>query len=315
MNDGSKVTQLWSALKGQFPFELCLVAEEIGDDFARVITSARSMGIEEIELGSLWGDNIDEIPFGRLVDARDMLRDNGMRVRMVATQAFKTVFLGSVDVEDIPSDPHYGEHMDLFRTSVEAAIFFGAPLVRVFSFRREGMVGLGNPSPRLPWGGAFPDEMVDRVAAGLEPAVRLAKDGGLVVALENVRSCWCDSGRNTGKLLERIGSSSLRAIWDPANAYVSGEKDAAEVGYKAVRPFVAHVHLKDAVVEDVETGLTRWERIGDGSVGLGAQLEALQGDPFDGCISLETHWAPPDSDREVNTRRTYEGLVDLLKEL
>jgi len=305
----------WSSLEGRFPFDLCLVAEEIGDDPNRVIASARSMGINEIELGSLWGERIDHVPFGRLVEARRMFRDSDMHVRMVATQAFKTVSLDTVDVPDIPSDPHYREHMDLFRASIEAAVFFGAPMVRVFSYRRRGMPGLGNPSPRLSGGGPFPDEMLDRVASGLEPAVREAEQAGLIVALENVRSCWCDSGRNTARLLERIGSDSLRVIWDPANAYASGEEDAVEAGYRAVQPRIGHVHLKDVVVEDETTGRTRWERIGDGDVGLQAQLVGLRDDSFDGCISIETHWAPPGSDREANTRGTYVGLVDLLRKL
>ena len=313
MNDDRKPATSWREIKSGFPFELCLVAEEIGDDFGRVISSARSMGIEEIELGSLWGDGIGDAPFSRMIAARDMLRDRGIRVRMVATQAFKTVSLGSVDESDIPSDPHYREHMELFRVSIEAAKFFGALMVRVFSFRREDMAGLGNPSTRPRGGGAFTDEMVARVAAGLVPAVREAEKAGLVVALENVRSCWCNSGGNTRKVLEQVGSDSLRVIWDPANAFVSGEEDAVDAGYKAVKAFTAHVHLKDAVVEDVEAGRTRWERIGDGDVDLGRQLKALRDDSFAGCISIETHWAPQDSDRETNTRRTYEGLIELLE--
>jgi sugar phosphate isomerase/epimerase len=315
MNDDSNEIQPWEKFKDKFPFGLCLVAEEIGDDFARVVAFARSIGIEEIEIGSLWGARIDAVPFGRLVAARDILRGHGMRVRAVTTQAFKTVSLGHLDAAQIPADPHYLEDMELFRTSVRAAEFLGAPLVRAFSFRREGMTGLGNPSPRLPGGGVFPEEMVERVALGLAPAIREAEVSGVVVALENVRSCWCNSGRNTRKLLETVGSQSLRAIWDPANAYVSGEEDAVDAGYDAAKPFAAHVHLKDAVVENADTGLTRWERIGDGEVGLGTQLEALRAESFDGCISLETHWAPPGSDRETNTRRTYTGLIELLAAL
>ena len=309
------VARDWKILQQRFPFDLCLVAEEIGNDFERVIASARSMGIEEIELGSLWGQRIDDISFGRLVAARDILRDHGMRVRMVATEVFKTVFLGNADADEMSLDPHYRKHMALLRTCVEAAVFFGAPMVRVFSFRREGMVAVGNPSPRMPGGGTFPDEMVTRVAAGLAPAVREAEAAGLVVALENVRSCWCDSGRNTRRVLDKIDSESMRAIWDPANAYACGEEDAVEAGYAAIKSSVAHVHLKDVVVKNTETGLTRWERIGDGDTDLGAQLRALRDDSFDGCISLETHWAPPNSDREANTHGTYAGLVDLLDEL
>ena len=312
MTDNNSAKKAWPSLRTTLPFDVCLVAEEIGDDFGRVIASAETMGIEELELGSLWGERIDRVPFGSMVRARDMLRDRGIRVRMVATQAFKTVSLDSVEVKDIDSDPQFCEHMDLLRSSIAAAQFFDAPLVRTFSFRRSGMVGLGNPSPRQPGGGDFPERMAERVAAALKLAVRETRDAGLTLALENVRSCWGDSGRNTREIFDRVDSKSLQAIWDPANAFVSGEDDAVEGGYAAVKPDVVHVHLKDAAVEDRESGLTRWERIGDGEVGLGRQLRKLREDSFVGCVSIETHWLPPGSDREINTWKTFQGFVDLL---
>jgi L-ribulose-5-phosphate 3-epimerase len=304
----------WSQLAHRFPFDLCLVAGEVGDDWERTLAVARELDIRQIEFGALWGEQIQRVSLERLVRARDLLRSYGVRARMVAPEAFKAVRLDKVPLEGIDQEPHFQREMQLFRASLAAARFFDAPLVRVFSFRRVGMVGLGNPSPRHAEGGAFPAEMQEKVAHALRLACREAEQAGVTLTLENVRSCWGNGGLNTAQILERVDSSWLRVIWDPANAFVSGERPFPD-GYRAVQPHTAHVHLKDAVVVDDASGLTRWERIGEGGAGLEVQLAALRDDGYAGCVSIETHWSPPGGDRESNTRRTYEGLMALLERI
>ena len=177
------------------------------------------------------------------------------------------------------------------------------------------MVGLGNPSPRCAGGGAFPEEMQTKVVRALGLACQAAEDAGIVLGMENVRSCWGDSGHNAALILEQVGSPWLRAIWDPANALVSGEQGAFPEGYAAVESYVAHVHLKDALVLDEVSGLTQWERIGDGAVDLAGQLAVLKTGGYTGCASIETHWSPTGGEPESNTRGTYAGLMAILETL
>ena len=315
MSDKGGIRPAWSAIEDKFPFDLSLVAEETGSDLQRSLTVARSLGIRNIDIESPWGRRVDHAPFGDLVRAKELIAEHEIDVRIVATQAFKPVLLGSMDIASIGQDPHYREQLELLRISIYAARFFGAPMVRFFGFRRDSMIGLGNPTQRLAGGGEFPDEMVDKAAAALAPAIDFAQEQGVVLALENVRSCWCNSGRNTSLLLQAVDSPWLKVIWDPANAFVSGEEDVAGKGYSAVSSSVGHVHLKDAVVLDKERGLTDWVRIGDGSVDLLRSLQALKDDGYDGCVSIETHWRPEGSDREENTRGTYAGLMSLLEKI
>ena len=305
----------WEPIRQAFPFSLSLVAEEMGDDFERALKGACSMGISELEFGSLWGDRIDTVPFERMVIAREMLDRAGLSVRILSTGAFKPVNLEAVDREHIHTDPNVIEHLRLLNTTIEAAGFFGAPLVRIFTFRRDTIPALGNPSPREPDGGDFPDEILDKIAIALEPALQFAERKGVALAVENVRSCWCNSGKNTARLLERVQSPWLKVIWDPANAYVSGETKVVETGYRLVKPSIAHIHLKDAVVVDNQTGLIEWEKIGAGECDIATQLRALRDDGYDGCLSIETHWNPAGSDREENTYQTYLGLIGLLEQI
>ncbi len=299
----------------QFPFRLSLVLEEVGVNFERALVVANELGIHDVEFGSLWGQRIDLASMSRLVRAKRLLDKYEMRTRVVAGPTFKIVYLGSVPLEHIEREPHFQEQMQLLKAQLAAACFFDAPLARIFSFRREGMVAMGNPSPRYAQGGAFPEAMQEKVAKALRLACREAENARVKLGLENVRSCWGNSGHNSALILERVDSPWLSVIWDPANGFVCGEEDAYPAGYEAIKPYISHVHLKDAVVEDNANGTIRWERIGDGDVGLDGQLAALKVDGYGGCASIETHWSPPGGNKEANTRRTCEGLIEILERI
>jgi sugar phosphate isomerase/epimerase len=305
----------WPDLADKFPFYLAVVMEEIGHDFERTLSVARELGITHVEFGRVWGERADIVPQETLKKAKDLLEKYKIRAHMIAPATFKSVLLGSVPLEHIKAEPHFQEEMGWLKRQLAVAQFFEVPLLRVFSFRREGMIGLGNPSPRRPQGAPFPEEMQEKVARALSLACQEAEKAGVTLALENVRSCWGNSGYNTALILERVNSPWLRVIWDPANAFVSGEEDAYPAGYEAVKPYIALVHLKDAVVVDTATGLIRWERMGDGQVPYLDQLRALKEAGYDGGVSIETHWSPPGGDPESNTRNTYAGLMAILAQL
>jgi sugar phosphate isomerase/epimerase len=166
----------------------------------------------------------------------------------------------------------------------------------------------------LAGGGPLPEEELERIAAGLALACEVAEEEDVLPGLENVRSCWGNSGENTARILRRVASPRLRAIWDPGNDFVSGGVPYPD-GYEAVRPFIAHVHVKDAAVRDHAAGLTSWEAMGAGEIPYAAQFRALLRDGYAGVVSLETHWRPEGGDGEQATRASFAGLQRLLRSL
>ena len=74
----------------------------------------------------------------------------------------------------------------------------------------------------------------------------MAESAGVTLAFENVRSCNIGTGAETARLMETVNSPNLRVIWDPGNAYVSGEARPYPDGYEVVKPWIVHVHVKDA---------------------------------------------------------------------
>jgi sugar phosphate isomerase/epimerase len=295
-----------------FPFTLAVITDEIAPDLETALPVAAELGMRVVELNQVGKKNVADLTREEQARARELLEAAGMRVVAVGPPCFKACVLDGVPAGGVGEAPVFQEHLATLRRTVDAAHAFGAPSVRVFSFRRSGMVGLGNPSPRLPQGGPIPGPMLERIAAGLRLACEVAEEGDVTLVLENVRSCWGNTGVNARRILDAVASPRLRALWDPGNDYVSGGVPYPD-GYEAVRPYLAHVHLKDARVCDPATGLTAWEAVGAGEIDAGAQLRALARDGYEGVVSLETHWRAPGHDAAWSTRRSMEGLKRLLE--
>lgn len=297
---------------GMQPFRFGAVTDELDDDLERALAIARDLEISTVELNQLWGRNIVELDEEQLSRAQALLERAQVPVAAIDPPCFKPCVLDHLPVGRVAEDPEVARHLGLLDQSLALARRFGAPFVRVFSFRRSGILGLGNPSPRRPGGGPIPEEMLDRIAEGLREAARRAEESGLILLLENVRSCWANTGVNAAAVLEAVDSPALRALWDPGNDFVSGGIPYPE-GYEAVRPYVRHVHVKDASVVDPAAGLTRWEPIGAGEIDYQSQMRALLEDGYTGVVALETHWRPSDASPESASRRSFAGLLALTR--
>ena len=296
------------------PFRFGAVTDELDDDLDRALAIARDLGIGAVELNQLWGRGVVELPETEIARAERILGAAGTNIVAIDSPCFKPCVLDHLRAGRVGEDPEVARHLALLDRALELARRFSAPFVRLFSFRRSGIVGLGNPSPRPPDGGPIPEEMLDRIAEGLREAARRAEEAGVMLILENVRSCWANTGINTAAVLEAVDSPALRALWDPANDFVSGGVPYP-TGYEAVRPHLQHVHVKDARIEDAAAGLTSWAPIGEGEVDYQGQIRALLEDGYPGVVALETHWRPAGGSAEAASRHSFAGLLALVREM
>ena len=78
------------------------------------------------------------------------------------------------------------------------------------------------------------------------------------------------------------------AVYDPGNAFFNAmEEMPYPDGYYAVRPYLAHVHVKDVVFD---ASVPRCVAPGEGLTGWPRLLRKLQEDGYQGWLSLETHY-------------------------
>ena len=288
-------------------YPLAVVTDEIAQDPAVAIVAAREMGFSHLEFNQVGGLGVHELSDDAVAELGRMAAGEGLQVIAVDPPSFKAVVLDQVPLAEVTQHAEVARHLEQIRRSCQVARALGAGIVRLFSFRRSSMTGAGNPSPREPRGGAIPDDLLPKIVAGLRAAAALADEYQVTLGLENVRSCWGNTGHNAARILAAVDHPRLRAIWDPGNDYVSGGVPYPD-GYRAVLPYIVHMHVKDAEVVDAATGLTRWACIGTGAVDYAGQIAALRRDGYRGALSVETHWRKPGDSGPESTRATLAGL-------
>src|SRR5579884_2955747 len=175
-------------------FGVC--TDEVHPDLETALKAAREMGMHWVELLAFWGKPIVEMDDSEIDRARSLLERYEVHVSAIGSLFLKLVQLGEVPRDGVADDAAFRKDLKTLRSSIRIAKKLGAPIVRTYSFRRDTMIGMGNPSPRLPRGGEVPDEMLEKVAEGLRIAAQEAADGGVILGLENVRSCWANTGYN-----------------------------------------------------------------------------------------------------------------------
>lgn len=295
-----------------FKFKMGVITDEINPDLESALKVAKEWEMEHIELNSLWGKNVIDLSKAELETAKELTDKFGMKVVMVGAPTLKACALDKVEKGKLKNDPQFCEHMNMLKRSIELAHFFKTDIVRIFSFRKAGMAGLGNPSPLLPKGGEIDLETLDKIMEGMRIASDIAKEGRVIMGLENVRSCYGNSGENARIIIEATDRAELKAVWDPGNSYVSCGTAYPE-GYESVKPHIVHIHVKDAKIKDKDTGLTSWEAIGAGDIDYEGQICALLKDGYAGVISLETHWSAEGKSKEDASRVSFEGLMGIVK--
>lgn len=260
-------------------------ADEISPDLTEQLATLEAESIRHIEIRGVWGKNVLKLDDDEIGRVKVALARAGVRVSSIGSP------IGKIAIAD-----DFAPHLDDFRRALAVARTLEAPYIRIFSFF-------------LPHGedpAHYRDEVLDRLGA----IVREAEGAGVTLVHENEKEIYGDIPARCHDLLTQIDSPILRAAWDPANFVQCGVRPYAE-GYALLRPFIAYVHIKDAVRA---TGKVVPPGEGDGQ--LRETLAALRDSGFDGFFSLEPHlsaagtfsgFSGPDLFRTAT--RAFKGLL------
>ena len=235
-------------------------ADEIDPDPAKQIATLQSEGLQHLELRGAWDKNVLRLSDEEINELKRSLDEAGIAVSSIGSP------IGKVSVSDA-----FPAQLEDFRRALAIAHSFGAPFIRIFSFYiPEG----DDPADHR-------EQVLDRISA----LVRETAGTGIVLLHENEKGIYGDTPERCYDLVSAINSPSLRVAWDPANFVQVGIKPFDE-GYQLLRPFIAYLHVKDAVMETGEITVA-----GDGDGQWRETLTSLQDDGFDGFCSLEPHLA------------------------
>ena len=239
-----------------------------------VAQAARRYGYASVELRAL-GGQLDllkrpELQPRQVGVTRRWLSDHGINICCVDTSCSF----------DAPDARERHKQVEIAIRHCELASALGATLIRVFP-------------DKVPMG-ATREETRDRIAQSLQKVARSAPED-VRVGIETHGDFA--SGRATAEIVRLADHRSVAIIWDAANTYAGGE--ASEESARAVAPYLAHVHLRDARPE----GKEHWTPVlaGLGLVPFKRVVKALGEIDYGGYISFEweKYWHPEIEEPEV----------------
>ena len=150
------------------------------------------------------------------------------------------------------------------RRAFEIAHRTGASIIRVFHLLADHR---SRPPSSIAWW------------KRLHNLADLAAKEDLIIGLENEHACNVATAAETRKVLDALDHPALKVVWDPANAYVSGENPFPG-GYRLLPANrIVHVHAKDC---NLDGHKPIWGPLGECDIDWRGQIDALARDGYHG---------------------------------
>jgi len=247
-------------------FKISVISDEVSQDLKRVAAFAKRFNLDGVEIRSVWSKG-PHLLLREADEIRRILSEYGLRISAIASPFFKA---------DIDSESEYKEHLNILRACIDLAAKLDTKIIRGFTFWRKG--GL--------------EDYIDRILEKYQKPLEIIEGEDIILGIENEPSTFVGNGRELSMFLSKINSKRVKAVWDPGNDIfdTSGEAPYPD-GYRYVRNWVVHVHVKDGVRRGKD-GKPEVTAFGEGEVDYRGQFKALKDDGYEGYISLETHWRP-----------------------
>lgn len=253
---------------GHSMFKLAVITDEVSQDLSKAIALAKEFRLQGLEIRSVWEKGPGELTDEEVGKIKRMADDAALEICAVASPFFKC---------NLDSESEVRQHYDILRRCAEVAHMLGTNLVRGFAFWRHGKAE---------------EPPYETIAKHYEQAIKIAEEMDITIGLENENSTMLTNARRVVRALQAMGfPRRVKAVWDPQNNFgdPDGERPFPQ-GYERIKPYMVHVHMKDAHPVTGEA-----VPIGEGFVGWREQLLALLRDGYAGYVSLETHYRPKEA--------------------
>ncbi len=231
-------------------------ADEIGPELDLQIQTLKTEGVRYLELRGVWETNVLDLTNDQRRDVKARLADAGIGVSSIGSP------IGKVRL-----DEPWQEHLDRFRVALDAAEFFEAPYIRMFSYY-------------APEGEAVADHR-DQVIRRLNEQVELAQGRPVQLLHENEKGIYGEGTEACRDIADNVPGMGL--IFDPANFVQAGVRPAE--AWPVLCDRVVYFHIKDALL-----GSGKVVPAGEGDGAIPEILrDAICARGYDGFLSLEPH--------------------------
>jgi len=251
-------------------FHLAVFTDEVSQDLEKAIKLALDFCLEGVEIRSVWDTSPQNLSDAQVADIKRLLEAHNLKTCCIAAPFLKCTIFNQAE---------YAEHFEILRRCISVGKRLGTKLMRGFTC----------------WKTEDTPEVWAEVERLYRQALPILESEDAIIAIENEFVTSAATAALTEKFLRKLNSPRLRAVWDPANEVHAAEGEVPYPnGYNRLKPFIAHVHCKDAARDGA--GEARITRVGDGEIDWQGQLKALADDGYNGWVSLETHWRMEEKD-------------------
>ena len=284
--------------------KLGVITDGISREFEHALAVMNEFDLTQAELQFLWDKEAGDLDDAQMDRAQRLVKAHAVEVPCISRHIFGGLPLGSLSVDS----PVYVEHLEALKRCIAMAKSLDCPLVRVMSFRKE-MILFGSHGAEQ-WvvsSGAW-----DKLLKLMAPAVQMAEDADITLAVETGNNAMITSAWLARKLISDLGTDRLKVLWDPANSLYCAEIPFPD-GYEALRGgCLAHIHIKDVVVDIPKATVACCPlNMGDMAPYLKKIAQSLQADNYIGSISLESVYRPLDGAFEDGFRASVASLKEI----
>lgn len=280
-------------------FKLGTITDGISRDFEYALDTMVATGLEYVELQYLWEKQVGDLTDADIERVQGLITARNLKVSCISHHN-----LSALPVDTAVVAPAYREHITTLQRCINVAQAVGTNLVRIFSFRKE-MVLFG-AEPVISEGAWA--TLMNR----LEEPLQIADAAGITLVMETAISGNVTSARLARKLIDALDVPHLKVLWDPCSSLYCTEVPYPD-GYEAIREHIAHVHLKDGIVNlPAATFDFCAMRQGQMDPYYNDIVGALKRDGYEGAISLESVYTPVGGTREDGFRESLPVFMELM---
>ena len=280
-------------------FKLGTITDGISRDFEYALDTMVETGLEYVELQYLWEKQVGDLTDADIERVKGLIEARNLKVSCISHHN-----LTALPVETAVDAPAYQAHLATLQRCIDVAQALGTSLVRIFSFRKEMVLFGAEP---IISEGAW-TTLLNR----LEEPLRVADAAGITLVIETAISGNVTSAYLARKLIDELDAPHLKVLWDPCSSLYCTEIPYPD-GYEVIREHIAHVHLKDGVVNlPAATFDFCAMRQGQMDPYYNNIVDALKRDGYDGAISLESVYTPVGGTREDGFRESLPVFMELM---
>jgi sugar phosphate isomerase/epimerase len=264
--------------------KLCGFADEIAPELDEQIKFCKANAVTHIELRGVYGKNVLDFDKALRDEVKTKFNANGLAVASIGSP------IGKVKINE-PWENHFAR----FKIAVDSAEFFGAPMIRIFSYY---------PADERDDIHRHREEVIRRMRAKVD----FIKGRKITLIHENEKAIYGEKGKDCLDLLKTVNSPQFRAAFDFGNFVQVGENPLNN--WPMLKPYAVHIHIKDVIAKEDRT-----VPAGQGDGHVEEVLVDLKNSGYTGCLSLEPHLKAAGPTSGFSGPSLFQTAVDALKSL